>query len=207
MTQTNVKLWDKMATSYDKRFEKMYQEIFQVLIPLMEPNDEVLELGCGSGLVSFKLIPLVKKFVGSDLSKEMIQVSTQKLAQTTFTNAEFLVGDAFQMPNLGQFSKVLMINLLHVIDDPLELLNQAKPSIQSTGQLIIVSYCHGEKMSFKYKFLSSLMRLGSKLGLMSKLQRFTFAEIEQLVLDAGYKIQNKIEYRNGFPFICLQLKL
>ena len=41
---------------------------------------------------------------------------------------------------------------------------------------------------------------------MSKLQRFTFPQLRQIAVDAGYTIENAIEIRNGFPFMLLQLR-
>ena len=167
-------LWDFMARSYDKKFESSYFKIFEILTPRFSPFDEIIEIGCGSGLVSFKIIPNVQRFVGFDLSKEMIHVAQTKLAKTSFTNATFLIGDVLNLPTMEQFDKVLLINILHILDDPLKALTQVKTLLKPDGQIFVISYCHGESMNVKNKIGSLLMRLGSAVGIMGKLHTIYF---------------------------------
>jgi ubiquinone/menaquinone biosynthesis C-methylase UbiE len=198
-------LWDRMAKSYDKRFRGMYGKIFEVLLPLFGPSDDVIEVGCGSGLASFEIIPLVNRFVGYDLSPDMIQVANQKLSNTDYSNATFTVGNALELPGTEIFDKVLLINVLHVMDSPADVLTQLAKLCKPGGEVVLLSYCHGEKMKLKNQMLSWAMALGSKLGLMAKLHRFKFEELRQLVQAVHYNIVREVEVRDGFPFFQMEL--
>lgn len=61
------------------------------LIRLLDPkeNQRILDLGCGSGQLTFKISGLAKEVIGIDKSAEMISD-----AQSKFSNIEFQVADA-----------------------------------------------------------------------------------------------------------------
>jgi ubiquinone/menaquinone biosynthesis C-methylase UbiE len=198
-------LWDRMAKFYDKLFRAMYGKVFEVLFPLFDASDNVVEVGCGSGLVSFEVIPRVTRFVGYDLSPDMIQVANEKLAATNFTNATFTVGNALELSDTGLFDKVLLINVLHVVNSPSDVLTQLAKLCKPNGEVVLLSYCHGEQMKLKDRTLSWIMAFGSKLGLMSKLHRFTFEELRLLATETGYEIVREQEIRDGFPFMLMEL--
>ena len=200
-------LWDNMAKRYDRRFGKWYEQIFTEVLPHMSENNEILEIGCGSGLLSFKIIPHVKRFVGYDLSKDMIDQCKIKLIKNDYGNAHFVKGDIMNPPYLGVFDKVLLVNLLHVVDNPKEVLSQVRRYLTPKSTLLILSYCHGEKMAVKYTTLSFFMNIGSKLGLMSKLHRFTFDELRDMVINSGFNVKEERRNSEGFPFLFLQVKL
>ena len=63
----------------------------QDLIKLLEPkaSERILDLGCGSGQLTFKINELSKETIGIDKSKEMIEDAKSK-----FKNIEFQVGEA-----------------------------------------------------------------------------------------------------------------
>lgn len=183
----------------------MYEGIFEALRAEVTPADEVIEVGCGSGLVSFEIIPHVRRFVGSDLSIAMIDVAKSKLERSGFTNATFTAGDAMQMPEVGAFDKVLLVNLLHVVDDPAGMLARTKQLAKPGGKLLVVSYCHGEKMSPKYAFMSHLMGAAAALGLMPKLSRFTFDGLRAVAAGAGCRIEVEHASTQGFPFLFMRL--
>ncbi len=199
-------LWDRMAKRYDRRFGKWYEQIFDVVIPCISEMDEVLEIGCGSGLLSFKIIPLAKRFVGYDLSKEMIYQCNSKLKKSKNQNALFIEGDVTNPPNLGTFDKILLVNVLHIVDNPEDIFAQVKKYLTPKTQLFIVSYCHGEKMSGKFKLLSFFMNIGSKLGLMAKLHRFKFEDLSQMIRNSGFEIVEEQKHTEGFPFLFVMVK-
>lgn len=198
-------VWDRMAGSYDKRFRGMYAPIFEAVISAIGSDDEVVEIGCGTGLVSFEIIPRVKRFVGADLSSAMIAVATEKLVNSGHANAMFITGDAMAMPEIGKFDKVLIVNLLQVVDDPAGILSRARALVKEGGEIVVISYCHGERMGARYRFLSRFMKLASSLGLMERLNRFTFEGLERIVQQEGYGIIEERRVQGGFPFLFLRL--
>jgi SAM-dependent methyltransferase len=181
--------------------------IFDIVIPRVTELDNVLEIGCGSGLLSFKIIPLVNQFVGYDLSKEMIKQCEMKLKNFDYRNAHFFEGDVANPPDLGKFDKILLVNVLHIVDNPEDVLVQVKKYLTEKTKLMIVSYCHGEKMSWKFKLLSFFMKLGSKLGLMGKLHKFTFEELRDMICRNGFEVIKEQREKKGFPFLFVEVRM
>ena len=205
-------LWKIIAKKYDQLFKTLYETITPLFTQSLVYDDNVIELGCGSGLVSFPVIPLVKEFVGVDIDEHMIAVAIKKLQslQDPSLNAKFLLADAsksFLNDSNVKYDKVLLVNILHVVDSPKDVLLQAISLLKANASILIADFCHGEKMSLKYSLMSRLMNLSSKIGLMGTLWRFSFGDIEQLILDMGFRILRKIPSNSKFPFIFMEVSL
>ncbi len=203
-------LWKIMAKKYDQRCKTLYESITPLFTQSFVYDDRVIELGCGTGLVSFPVLTLVKEFVGVDINANMIAVANKKLQnlQDPSLNAKFFIADASKrILNVSneKYDKVILVNILHVVDSPKDILLQARSLLEPNGSILIADFCHGEKMALKYSLLSKLMNLSSKIGLMGTLWRFSFGDIEQLVLDMGFRILRKISFTAKFPFIFIEL--
>lgn len=199
-----------MAKKYDQRFKTLYESITPLFTQSLVYDYRVIELGCGSGLVSFPVIPLVKKFVGVDIDANMIAVANKKLQilQDPSLNAKFIIADASKSilnDSNEKYDKVILVNILHIVDSPKDVLLQARLLLKPNGSILIADFCHGEKMALKYDLMSRLMNLSSRFGLMGKLWRFSFADIEKLVLDMEFRILRKISFTAKFPFIFIEL--
>ncbi|WP_371805170.1 class I SAM-dependent methyltransferase [Candidatus Lokiarchaeum ossiferum] len=203
-------LWKLMAKRYDRQFKSLYKSIIPLITGSVSYEDNVIELGCGSGLISIPVLSIVKKFIGIDLDEKMIKVANRKLEllDDHSLDAQFIVSDASN-PTLDdlamKYDKIIVVNLLHVVESPSEILLQAKSMLKQNGQILVVDFCHGEKMGFKYALMSKLMNLGAKIGLMEKLWRFTFSDIRKLIEKVGLKIEQQEIFHAKFPFIFMKI--
>ena len=150
-------LWKIMAKNYDRRFKTLYESIIPQFTQSVVYDDSVIELGCGSGLVSFPVLPLVKEFVGIDIDPQMIAVANKKLLnlQDPSLNARFLVADAAKdtlLDSLAKYDKIILVNILHVVDSPKDVLYQALSLLKPHGSILMADFCHGEKMNSKIFF-------------------------------------------------------
>ncbi len=77
------------------------------LIKLLDPkaNERILDLGCGSGQLTFKINELAKETIGIDKSQEMIDDAKSK-----FKNIEFQVGDAGNFEFNEKFDSIFKCN-------------------------------------------------------------------------------------------------
>lgn len=203
-------LWNILAKSYDRRFNDLYQPIFPLLEKNLKQSDSTIELGCGSGLISFFVIPKVKKFTGVDISPQMISQCKKKLEQLPqkdANTANFLIIDAqnsLRELNLGTFDKILIINVLHVVDSPAKLIREAKSLLSPGGTLLIGDFCHAEPINKKYRRMSNFMGLASKLKLMDKLTRFSFEDLIDLIRGESLSIRNQQTSTEKFPFLWIE---
>lgn len=60
----------------------------------VDPGARVLEVGCGTGALAFRLAPQAAEVVGVELSPAMIAYATRRLAAVATPNVSFVLGDA-----------------------------------------------------------------------------------------------------------------
>ena len=84
----------------------------------LDKDDHLLDIGCGSGRVCFMASKYVKKVVGADISKVVINFLNEKPKPD---NVEFYVMDATKEPPdvfLNRFDKCICIDVLEHVGDP-----------------------------------------------------------------------------------------
>jgi ubiquinone/menaquinone biosynthesis C-methylase UbiE len=99
----------------------------------------VLECGCGTGLYTAVLARHANHVTATDCSDEMLGAAArnlQGLAHVTFGKARC---EELPYPD-GRFDTVVMINLIHVIEQPGQALGEAYRVLKPGGRLIVASY-------------------------------------------------------------------
>lgn len=73
--------FDKVASSWDNntRRQVLAQKIAQEIKKCVQHNDlSILDVGCGTGLLSYNLTEIAKKIVGYDTSRKMVEEFNKK---------------------------------------------------------------------------------------------------------------------------------
>lgn len=98
----------------------------------------ILDFGCGTGLVSMELIPLVGSFTGVDISKKMLNIFQEKVNNRKIKNVQLLNRD-WQSPDFGQDSYDLIYSSmsLHHIAEHLLLLKKFYALLNAGGSLCL----------------------------------------------------------------------
>ena len=142
MTADNVKRFDDAAADWEEKPQrvavsrKVAQAIAQA-IPLAK-SMQVLEYGCGTGLVSRSLSPHVATILAVDTSPRMLEVLTQKAREEQIGNITTLAHDLTQKPLPDNKFDLVMSNMtLHHIPDVESLLNQFFASLKPGGYLAV----------------------------------------------------------------------
>ncbi len=95
----------------------------QFFVNNVNPEDKVLDIGCGNGALTFEIAKKARKVVGIDLDKKNIKIAKRKYWAP---NIKYLVGDATKdLPN-QKFDVVILSNVLEHIQDRVEFLNKIK---------------------------------------------------------------------------------
>jgi ubiquinone/menaquinone biosynthesis C-methylase UbiE len=101
------------------------------------PRDEVLDLGCGSGVHMKMFAPLCERIVGLDLSSGMIAKAEEELAGVQAANWELRVGDAHDLPfSDGSFSWVISMGLLDYVSSPQRVLEECRRVLRESGRIV-----------------------------------------------------------------------
>jgi ubiquinone/menaquinone biosynthesis C-methylase UbiE len=95
--QNNTNNFDEAAATWDEKPQRveMAKKVAQAVLHEAQPDKktEVLDYGCGTGLVAFHLAPHVKIVIGADSSTGMLEVLQQKIEQHKQANVRALFLD------------------------------------------------------------------------------------------------------------------
>ncbi|MCP4130915.1 MAG: amino acid adenylation domain-containing protein [bacterium] len=85
-----------------KEMDEYAESTFQKLKPYLHKQVKVLEIGCASGLTMFRLAPFVKRYVGTDMSRVIIEKNLRQIEKENHTNIEVRVLAAHEIDRLEE---------------------------------------------------------------------------------------------------------
>ena len=141
--------YDALANTYDDYYNDEISKAEDFLIgklisDLINPYDNVLDCGCGTGLAKTLLSGVPCRYTGVDISNNMLEI-----AKCKHPNENFIHGDIANMPYLesDSFDSVISLNgafshVLNYNDAIKEFMRVIKPG----GNLFIMVY---SRFSFK----------------------------------------------------------
>ncbi len=109
-----IERFDSVAESYDERTSKWpgYDQLLKRIVELANPkeSDVVMDVGAGTGSVSFTFAPRVCKVVALDIAEKMVETGRKKAREKNFQNVEFRIGD-FENPNYNEKVDIIVSNI------------------------------------------------------------------------------------------------
>ncbi|NPV61134.1 MAG: class I SAM-dependent methyltransferase [Methanotrichaceae archaeon] len=134
--------FDKYAASWDENPEriKMADDIVQAVSEqiALTPEMDVMDFGCGTGLLALRLQPRVRSVTGVDISKGMLDVFNAKIADLKLKNVSTALVDLDRGDLLtGSYDLVLSNMTLHHIKEIKPLLVQFYKVMAPGGHLCI----------------------------------------------------------------------
>lgn len=157
------------ATDYRRWAKINYQPVVagilpERLVPLLRPGSDVLEIGCGDGLVSRYLARAGMNVLGIDLNANAIAAATAAVQhENTSGRVAFQVADGLSHDVTNNFDAVVLIRVLTCL--PLEsdwrrMLTQCGASLKEDGLI----YVHDFAMDSCNPAYSARYEEGSSLG-------------------------------------------
>jgi len=208
-SEKEYQYWDRLASTFhqDNLYVtgvKVNQVIRGWLVEQFNEGDVVLELGCGTGFYSEMVIGRVKKLTATDLAPEMIEQAKRNLAQ--FTNVKVRIEDCYNTSFKDNvFDGVLMVNLLHIVIDPLAVLMEGHRVLKDNGRIVIVDIT-GYGMSFVKKMalgIRFVRRYGWPCSYGKNLRP---EELVGMVREAGFVVEESKLLGEDIKAVCLRGK-
>ena len=188
------KFWSRFAEDFEEKSEYVVgQDIIDAIrskLLRLKKLGRVLELACGAGTYTKALSKGASSVIASDLSDEMLSVATRNLADCHSVTTEKI--NCLDIPYKNEsFDTVFMANLIHVISDPMRVLQESQRLIVPGGRLVIVSITSErmtlpEKLSLIYRYLRAWGK-PPKEG-----TSFTVSDLSRRIETLGFTIDEAI---------------
>lgn len=146
--------WDKVSRKYAAspvKDQAAYEKTLARVVEHLGPEDQVLELGSGTGSTALLLAGNVKRYLSTDFSPGMIEIAQEKLeaglaAGDAPGNLSFLAADADdqrlpQFAGPDGFDAVLAFNFLHLVKQPEDVLSRIHKLLKPGGLYISKTVC------------------------------------------------------------------
>lgn len=146
--RSDARFWDRLARKYARspiEDQAGYERSLERTREFLTRDDDVLEIGCGTGSTALRHAPHVRHITGTDISPEMIAIANEKLAEDGPANVDFLVATADD-PSFanGAYDTVMAHNILHLVPDLDATLSRIRDALRPGGLLIAKTPCLGD---------------------------------------------------------------
>jgi ubiquinone/menaquinone biosynthesis C-methylase UbiE len=110
----------------------------------LKPGQTVCDLGCGNGFYTLKLAKEVGptgKVLAVEIQQEMLDLLNKRAEKDAVKNVQPILGTVAD-PKLPDNScdLVLLVDVYHEIDHPVEVLAAIRKSLTKTGRLVLVEF-------------------------------------------------------------------
>ncbi len=187
-----VAFWDRLAKSYAAspiQDVASYEFTLQRTRSYLTPQDEVLEIGAGTGSTALLLASSVAHMTVTDISPEMIGIGQANAMKQGVNTIDFLVDDATVETLNGPYDVILAHNLLHLIEDLPRVLRRANELLRPGGLFISKTPCKPQGFGpISYRLMQIFLLIMQPLGKIPFVKIPSFAALEQLIKEQNFEI-------------------
>jgi ABC-2 type transport system ATP-binding protein len=197
--QQDQSMADEIIEKYWSRFQATYDEnqeyvVGKDLLDNVKENiknlsnlGEVVELGCGTGYFTEVISKNANHVLATDLSDELLEIAKKRLNQIDkiTVQKENCMRTSFTS---NKFNAVFMANLIHVIENPLMVVQECYRILKDDGLVIITSFTnYGMKRWEIIKLGFRFIRVWGKPP--KHTHRFSPDSLGSLMESAGFLIE------------------
>lgn len=193
------KFWNRIAAKYAKNPIKdmnAYEYTLGRTRSYLSKDDNVLELGCGTGSTALLLAEHVTHITATDLSSSMIDIAREKATAQKIANVEFI---KMEVAGLGrssdEFDVVMAFNLFHLLETPEKSIVELTACIKQGGLFISKTPCLAGK-AWLFVPMIKVMQLFGKAPFVGFI---SVDRMDRIVENAGFEILEKEDYPNSPP--------
>jgi ubiquinone/menaquinone biosynthesis C-methylase UbiE len=146
--------YNGIASGYDELYGEEQLKKWEIARKIIsfDKDDAVLDIGCGTGIITKEIAKLVKKVVAIDISKEMIKNAPK------VKNIEYFVADATKLHFADKsFDKIISFTVLQDIKDKDSALIEMKRVCK--GEILLTVQKRNKKIDEIKKLVSKYSRI------------------------------------------------
>jgi ubiquinone/menaquinone biosynthesis C-methylase UbiE/DNA-binding MarR family transcriptional regulator len=136
------------------QWDRLREELFgptshlRAFAGLLDPEDIVGDLGCGTGQVSQWLAPFSDRIIAVDSSKEMLRAARERLSGQR--HVDIRQGSLEKLPiDAGELDVALLLLVLHHLPEPKRALAEAARTLKPGGRLLVLDMLPHEREEYR----------------------------------------------------------
>jgi len=136
------------------QWDRLREELFgttshlRALVGLMDDDQIVGDLGCGTGQASEWIAPFAARIIAVDSSKEMLRAAKERLSGQR--HVELRHGPLEKLPiERSELDVALLMLVLHHVPEPKRALEEAARSLKPGGRLLILDMLPHEREDYR----------------------------------------------------------
>lgn len=155
----------------------------------IQPNQKVLDVGCGSGVILEKVVQKGGFAVGLDYSQKTLDLAKKRLDPYPKNSYQLILADTHHLPfNEGAFDCLIASGLLDYIEETEKVLSEFQRVLEKGGTLIITVPKKASPFWFLRTSWGNFLRK-KFLDLPPIIRWFSWGEIQQLLEKNSFKIE------------------
>jgi 2-polyprenyl-3-methyl-5-hydroxy-6-metoxy-1,4-benzoquinol methylase len=193
------KFWNRVANRSEKQsneVDQTYVKTIENTIKHLDGSDIVLDYACGTGTITIEIAEKVKEVHAIDITSRMIEVAKSNADEREIENIFFVHTTIFdERYKKESFNVLTSFNILHLLEDPQEVIRRINELIKPGGIFISATPCLGEKSAILAFFLFLL----SKIGIVPYLKMLKFSDLENMITDGNFQIIETEDLQHTLP--------
>jgi ubiquinone/menaquinone biosynthesis C-methylase UbiE len=160
-----------------------------VTLSNVSKKDTVLDVACGSGLVSCELAKIAHHIIGIDITPAMIEQANLLKQEKNLNNIKYEIGDVAHLSYVdASFSIVVTRYSFHHLVDPSSVLSEMKRVCMRKGRVVVIDATPASDKADMYNYVE-------KLRDPSHVKALTFAELQEMFKEIDLTIINTDSFR------------
>lgn len=189
---SSVTFWNRLAARYDAQSARYMERAYPLTIEAAKratsSTDTVLDIGCGTGIVTLGVAPAAEQVLGVDIAGEMIEIAEGKAKARDVENVTFRTTTTDSLPD-GAFDVVLICNVLLYVPQPTALLQEAHRLLVDDGVLVTVTDCLREPAGAGVLLQRWGVRLLTAVRALPQMHLFRKRDLVAMTEAAGFRIE------------------
>jgi ubiquinone/menaquinone biosynthesis C-methylase UbiE len=159
-----------------------------VTLSNVSKNDTVLDVACGSGLVSCELSRVVHHVTGIDITPAMIEQANLLRQEKNLYNIKYEIGDVTDLPySDASFTIVITRYSFHHLLDPYSVLSEMERVCMQEGRVIVIDATPPSDKADMYNYVERLRDP-------SHVKALTLAELLEMFKEKGLTVIDTDSY-------------
>lgn len=183
--------WREVAESYHNNWAKEHRGPFKATVELVktlqiEPNDLILDLACGTGVVSNEIsrhLSCSGKIVGIDISRTALLIAKSSISSY---NKCLIEMDAENIGLHANFKKVACQYALTFFPNPKRVMRTIKNIMAVEGKIGIVVHGHSEKVPYFNTIMKPISNHIHDIKSLSPNRLGKPTDLSKILTDAGF---------------------